>query len=542
MAPIEPDLTNSNTRSILAGATYLTTTATLVALIGYRVFYRAYISLPPSQYTRIREHSRKYSVDVFAGLAAVSLGIALYYGYQFLLLSYQIWAYERGEIIPTGLTTEEGLLSASGPRLFLGRWFHDTDLTGEFWEIAMEKTRRRWWTNQLLVSTAAWSSYVSVQGRARGIPHLWAFVALAPLTSLAFAMNLFFVAVLLTPTPIPSDATALAPTSPKRHGRKVSTSVKSAAANTAIRADTFLGRLVATRDHYLPPKPSNWTPAPLVSLIPLVLTVVHTTLLSFASNTTAFHSLLNLLLVDVFLPVLLPVVLPRSWGSTTTTHHHHTKSLTAFSILSLGLHIFTTFIAIIYNDPGAHRHRHSVLFFRKDSDRSQAARTATAFGKIAGAIFDHPAVGRIGSDVLLVSITLATWAAVRGLDPRQILRAAGWASKSELERAAQVKNLVVQEVQSLMHSAVNDNEDTLPETPSPRRSAKKSTAAKKIEDGEAPGEKGAGARSFPESAVAVRGEDEAEIDWESGALAWGMMVLGGLGCGVAGVLGADIGL
>lgn len=45
--------------------------------------------------------------------------------------------------------------------------------------------------------------YLAVEGQRRKIPNLWAFLALAQLVSLSYAQNLFFVAVLLTPVPLP---------------------------------------------------------------------------------------------------------------------------------------------------------------------------------------------------------------------------------------------------------------------------------------------------------------------------------------------------
>lgn len=567
MAPIEPDLTNSNVRPLLAAAGYLTTITFLLMLISYRVYYRAYISLPPSQATRSREHSRNSHTEIFAGLATVCLGVTIYYGYQFLLLSYQIWAYERGEVVPTGLASDEGLLAANGPKLFIGRWFHDTDLIGELWEICVEKTRRRWWTNQLFLSTTAWSLYVSIKGRSHAIPHLWAFVALAPLVSLSFAMNLFFLAVLLTPLPLPEDATAPNTRSSKRQIQKPIKSLKSAAATAVIRTDSFLQKIYNLGDSYFPPKPQNWTPHPLVSFIPLGLTLVHTVLLSFASNTTAFHSLLNLLLLDIFLPILLPAILPQRWGSSNASRHHHTKSLTIFSILSLALHLFQTMIAIFYNDPGAHRHRHLILSFHHEADRTRTARTTTALARIVRAISDHPAVGKIGSDVVLTAVSLATWAAVRGMDPRHMLRAAGWATYSELDVVDKAKDIIARELQHLIPSS--NHEDSLSE----------GRGAKTIENSESTGETGYGARAFRGTANRI-GEEEEETEWESGVLAvsshypfgatvrsrrsmkffppsqkyiltknkltkhkqWGMVILGGLGTGVAAVLGSDIGL
>lgn len=44
---------------------------------------------------------------------------------------------------------------------------------------------------------------LAVEGRRRNIPLLWSYLALGQLVSLPFAQNLFFIALILTPTPLP---------------------------------------------------------------------------------------------------------------------------------------------------------------------------------------------------------------------------------------------------------------------------------------------------------------------------------------------------
>ena len=50
-----------------------------------------------------------------------------------------------------------------GFRLF-DSWRKDVSLLSEFWEIPFETTGRRWWAQQLVVATGAWSVYVAVEG------------------------------------------------------------------------------------------------------------------------------------------------------------------------------------------------------------------------------------------------------------------------------------------------------------------------------------------------------------------------------------------
>lgn len=83
------------------------------------------------------------------------------------------------------------------------RWLADTSIYQDAFEIVTEKARRFWWAQQVDLSLVPWSVLLAVEGRRRGIPNLFAFLSLAHLVNLSFAQNLFFVALLLTPAPLP---------------------------------------------------------------------------------------------------------------------------------------------------------------------------------------------------------------------------------------------------------------------------------------------------------------------------------------------------
>jgi hypothetical protein len=51
----------------------------------------------------------------------------------------------------------------------------------------------------------SWGMLLAIEGRRRKIPHLWAFMMLAHVVSLSFAQNLFYIAMLLTPVPLPDN-------------------------------------------------------------------------------------------------------------------------------------------------------------------------------------------------------------------------------------------------------------------------------------------------------------------------------------------------
>ncbi len=90
-------------------------------------------------------------------------------------------------------------------RLQVARWLNDTPLYRDAAEIVAETARFAWWGQQIDLSLTTWSVYLALEGQRRKISNLWAFLALAQLVSLSYAQNLFFLAVLLTPVPLPDN-------------------------------------------------------------------------------------------------------------------------------------------------------------------------------------------------------------------------------------------------------------------------------------------------------------------------------------------------
>jgi hypothetical protein len=76
-------------------------------------------------------------------------------------------------------------------------------------EILAEKARRFWWAQQVDLGLVSWTMLLSIEGRRRNISLLWCYQLLAQLVSLPFAQNLFFLALLLTPAPLPRNEVEL---------------------------------------------------------------------------------------------------------------------------------------------------------------------------------------------------------------------------------------------------------------------------------------------------------------------------------------------
>jgi len=91
----------------------------------------------------------------------------------------------------------------SSTPLYIRRWLSDTAVYQDAAEVVAEKSRRHWWGQQIDVAKISWALLLAIEGRRRGIPFLWAYLSLAHLVNLSFAQNLFYLAMLLTPAPIP---------------------------------------------------------------------------------------------------------------------------------------------------------------------------------------------------------------------------------------------------------------------------------------------------------------------------------------------------
>jgi hypothetical protein len=400
-----------------------------------------------------------------------------------------------------------------------------------------------------MVSTTAHLNRIQADvriGHRRNIPHLWAFISLAGLVSLAFAQNLYFVAALLTPTPL-SDAdkhSDLLRTSSKGSG-KLARKASRAAQNTAATAEhAITGIPHRTRtifDHYFPAKPADWAPHPLVYSVPVFSQVFLATVSGLASNTASFHPLLVQTFLSLFAPALIFRLCPLRWGTSHSTREQSgRRALNGYrliAILSMLVHFSRTVIAVLDNDTSRHRHYY---FFR---DRQTVLQhTTSSFGRVLGAFAEHPACGHVAWDVILSGLSLIVWASVRGLNGGDMLRAASLASKKELEILGDTKHYVESKVHKIVDHATDDApaESAVSKTRARRTAGAQKQATIGELETEADGEVGEGASSYRGDDGSARSHDEdASEDWESGALAWGLLTLTGLGAATSGVLGSE---
>ena len=209
---------------VLITITHIFLAVWLSALAG-RTIYRSKLALAPSSATRHREPLRKGHVKTFSILAGVSLLAAFFFSVTYAGLSYRVWAAERGVELPQEyvklvvslyqsyeLTMSSffgekgGFRGGEHPgRVHIVRWLSDTPFYRDALEIVSEKARYSWWGQQISLGLVSWSLFLAVEGQRRKISNLWVFLALSQLVNLSYAQNMFFVALLLTPVPLPGN-------------------------------------------------------------------------------------------------------------------------------------------------------------------------------------------------------------------------------------------------------------------------------------------------------------------------------------------------
>lgn len=433
-------------------------------------------------------------------------------------------------------------------QLYIGQWLSDTPIYFDTFEIIAEKARRFWWGQQVDLATTAFSLLLAIEGQRRHVPTTMAFLALAHLVNLSFAQNLFYLSLLLTPSPLSSD-----------EGPRL------------LIAPLYNSTWRQIRDKFLSRKPVNWYPHPLLMYGALILNYGSMFILPYAAGTQSFTNSVLLTRGSTFLPLILPKIVPVKWGKVHVHPHDTYSSLTTLfrfvSTVSFLLYFKATTTALLYNVPNSHYHRHSVLIPWDVEERSTWERSTTAVGKVIGSISDHPAVTAVGYDVLISGLSLGLWAAFRATDFQDIAKSAipfyNYLSRSGSLSTPSIKK---ETPNALIQAKPEPTEETEPE-PEPsmtlRRSGRQrkprlgsianSSEASEEPTGTVTRKRGRPKKSKPveeesvyeptpsESREAVEGDivPPSELDWESTALVWGLAAVGGLASASAGVFGGE---
>ncbi|KUI60755.1 hypothetical protein VP1G_07957 [Cytospora mali] len=534
--PIESEVSKSSLTGLAVVVLHVQSVIYFTWAVGKSLTH-SYKSLSPSQDVRLRMDRRRKLVPLFAGLALLSLGTALYSAVKYTALSYHVWADERG-YLPLGNTnsavggilrdslanaSETARLNVTQLAAYKIRWLADTPIYQDAFEIVAEKARRYWWGQQIDLSIVPWSALLAIEGTRRGIPNLFAFLCLAHLVNLSFAQNLFYVALLLTPAPLPS-------LEQQRTG------------------------WTRIHDAVFPPKPRNWCLSPGFFLLSSMASYGSIFLLPYAAETANFGRFVGITRACNFVPLFLQKAAPVSWGAIHSSPHKAQAAFTdlfrLMSFMSVSLHSMATFAGLRYNLPDSHYHRHSRFLPWDIEKRSKWDRTTTAVGRILGSMLDHPVVAAVGYDVLLSGTSVGLWAAVRSLGAGDILTSVvplyNDSRNSVIEKSSdESSRLAASESArrsgrnkgvSSVNSTSHDSEDH-PEPPTNRRRGRprKAKPGPKQEPGDET------YMPSPEEKASAEGDalPNSELDLEAAALAWGLMAVGGLGLGSAGVFGGE---
>lgn len=433
--------------------------------------------------------------------------------------------------VPDSLYGDKGVLplGANATEVHVGQWLADTPVYLDAFEIIAEKARRFWWGQQAELATISWSLLLSIEGRRRNVPHLWAYLALAHLVNLSFAQNLFYLALLLAPAPLPRE-----------NDDEPSQSI-----------------YVRTRNFIFPPKPMNWCPHPALQLLCLTQSYGVLFVTPMLAGIDSFSRLLVVGRALTFAPLLISAAAPVSWGKVYAHPHDADSTVTEIfrfvSMASFLLQAKALTLALLYNAPDARYHRHSKFLPFDLEQRSALERTTTALSKILGSTSDHPAVAAAARDVLLSTVSVTVWAAVRPLDISDILACATPFFKSK----------ALEKFDGFSGQNDSPGSDVL-EAPGPAASTRRKTrSARAVKDEILEAEDGTSTRRrrrarrtadpdeesddeylpTPTQSVTTKEGDvmpnDDELDWEAAAVTWGLTVIGGLGFGSAGAFGAQ---
>ncbi|KAL9116230.1 MAG: hypothetical protein Q9227_000601 [Pyrenula ochraceoflavens] len=500
MAPVEPEVANSNTVPLIRLSVYVSTALTLTGWLCYNT-YGAYRSLPPSQQTRLRSSSRRKHVAIFTILTAGSLVQKWYHMLSYLVLSYRAWADEMDIPFSETLYGDRGLFSKNGHSLMLGRWLQDISPWDDFFEITLEKSRRYWWTQQLFLAAAVFSVFLGVEGQRRRIRHLWAYMLLGETVGVSFALNLFFLAILFAPIPLnEGEATAT-----------------SALEGALARSRASVAAYVAKINTYLP------VPLSLLPLLAILTTIV---LLPFSASTPSFNTTILIRNISLFLTVY-----TNPAPSNTPTQ----PIFSALSLASLVLHIQRLQIAFL--SPLSTQNRHSTYLSKLYLYTSRPSRPApsTASHRLLSAFQDHPAAALVNWDIVLTAASLVTWSVLRGLDVDKILSIVTFGFYPSSLAGESALSAADKDAVPMSPSAMRRSTRTKRSTAKARAStttANSHAYSDSDSDDEREFSSGAGEAEF-------QGEEEKDENLEAGAVGLGVLPMLGLGGLAAAVLGAE---
>jgi len=333
-------------------------------------------------------------------------------------------------------------------------------------------------------------------------------MVLAQTVAVSFAMNLFFLAILLTPV-----------------SQSLHTSEQSSTGFVFTRP--VVGKIRSHFASFSPP----YQPPSTVYIVILLTCYIGVLILPFSTSTRSFMPVLLVPHAVLFLPVYLDRIAPKILSSTPGRNSPRpVYQFMAYS--SMALFVKQAIMVLVDTEPGAHTHKHStVLEFQRWHNagyHNPLDRSTTAPGRVLKSLGDHPAAASVGWDVILCGFSLIVWASIRRLEITKITGNAGLNRIPDFDEVHDNGSKMDDSNQSRLKAATmfdadHGGQDSLSESTRRRRVVSKSAD-----------------EDIPMSPVkADNGEEEMPEKPESAAASCALFVLGGLGAIASGVLGAE---
>ncbi|KAF2087157.1 hypothetical protein K490DRAFT_57224 [Saccharata proteae CBS 121410] len=506
MAPVEPDLAiSSDTWPLLLLGARISTILLLLSQVMVQL-RRAARELPPSQETRAHVQVRRKTIGTFAALTAASLLVLSYHGAARYLHSLAAYARLVGEEWPDMPFYQQLTRPEAWPRdMMLGRWWDDVDLEKGYRDVAVGTARGLWWTQQQLLATVSWSAFLGIEGHRRYMSAwlILPLIALSQLCGLSVAQNLSFVALLLSRLPI-------------RRARSTS------------------------RRHS-----SLWTPHPAVYVVPvLIATGCLFSMHTFVSSAYGKMVEYIILACQVWLG-LAHEIIPLSWGTDGENkrgmHRTYTSLYRMIAGFTLAHYVYRTIVALYVNSPSSQSTKYNFVWnMQQGYERTAIEMIVFAADRVLNAISHEPVISAAGWDVLLSGFSLCIWAAVRSLNPSEMLNSIVPGKGNSGAEDETVTGSVPKMLPTRRGRGRPRKNDAAAATTAGRRSMRH-RAVTHDSDSDS---------YVPPAAVAdevasmeheeEHGKEDVVEDLESVALTWGLALVGGLGLASAAVHGAEL--
>ncbi len=323
---------------------------------------------------------------------------------------------------------------------------------------------------------------------------------------------------------------------------------------------TNINRTLRRPGGWLRSKSTNWGPHPAILFGSLLLSYGAILQLPYAVGTDSFVAWVISSKMLVFAPLavrLLPERLGGVYANPRDAYDAYTMLFQCSSLASGLLFGKSTIIALRTTRPNSHRHRHSTSMPFDTAEGLEWARATTAVGKLLGSTSDHPVVAAAGRNVLLSALSLGLWAAACTVDVENILKSG--VPFYEIATAASVQDPLYLAAEGERGHEGEYKQPVMIASGRKRRPPRLRIMVLGKEHGEQspkwPGSSNSDSSHREEAPKREHNPSSAEIsplpakrevipgeanlEWESAALAWGLTSLAGLGASCAAVFGGE---